>query len=168
MGLLANKIMFLEKTTPNERARDLSADYEKELKKYTRKRLIDNYKQSFGGLATSVFANDYANLFRAEEVDNIQDVEVAWSKQLFRNIKLLHEMEKSKNQGPYFSNNLKELTKYFIKKDLRPYFKQSEKKHTNGRANSFDLMAGEFKDISMTMDYDQSFLSVSPNKILSI
>ena len=129
MDLLANKIMFLEKTTPNERARDLSADYEKELKKYTKKRLIENYKRSFGsGLATSMFANDYANLFRTEEVDNIEDVEVAWSKALFRNMKLLHEMEKQKNQGPYFSHNLKDLTKHFIRKDLRPYFKHSDKK----------------------------------------
>ena len=72
--------MFLEKTTPNERARDLTADYEKELKIYTKKRLINNYKQSFGGLATSMFANDYANLFKCDEIEDIEDVEIAWSK----------------------------------------------------------------------------------------
>ena len=53
-----------------------------------------------------------------------QEVEVAWSKILFREFRGLKSLEKEKCEEPYLSETIKELTKYYLNKDLKPLMKK--------------------------------------------
>jgi len=53
-----------------------------------------------------------------------QEVEMAWSKTLFREFRGLKSLEKEKCEEPFLSSTVKELTKFYINKNLKPLMRK--------------------------------------------
>ena len=49
---------------------------------------------------------------------------MAWSKTLFRDFRGLKSLEKEKYTDPYMSEMIKDLTKFYINKNLKPLMRK--------------------------------------------
>ena len=73
---------------------------------------------------------------------------MAWSKTLFREFRGLKSLEKEKSEEPFLSLTIKDLTKFYINKNLKPLMKKGVIHRPRGSIesvnNSIDTMGTSF------------------------
>jgi hypothetical protein len=133
MKLMASKILYLEKAVEAN-----AAAPKVESKPTNRNLQHEANKLSFGG--SDIHADGkFAGVVQKEKEFNPlinQEVEMAWSKTLFREFRGLKSLEKDKSEEPFLSSTIKDLTKHYINKDLKPYMKKGVIRRDRGSIGS--------------------------------